>query len=130
MRDIKFRALADVKIGPNLYTRQFVYGGIYVHDETCSYITTNDFEFVSFLNGTLGQFTGLQDEKAIDIYNNDICYVEGHGNCLVKTCVYYGVTFVNAEGSEVSAIDCMPDGDAFTVIGNIHQNPELLENKQ
>jgi uncharacterized phage protein (TIGR01671 family) len=113
MRDIKFRAW-------NLIDKSMV--------DWCSIKYSFD-TFIKSKHYQVMQFTGLQDEKSIDIYNDDICYVEGHGNCLVKTCVYYGVTFVNAEGSEVSAIDCMPDGDAFTVIGNIHQNPELLENK-
>jgi len=39
MRDIKFRALADIQTGPNEFKEGFVYGGIYIHEEVCKDIT-------------------------------------------------------------------------------------------
>ena len=78
-------------------------------------------------DGFLMQFTGLTDKNGVDIYEGDICYVEGLGNAFVEVCYLSGVEFHHVDGHSTSALDCISEQDLFEVIGNIHSNPELLE---
>ena len=75
----------------------------------------------------LMQFTGLTDKNGVDIYEKDICYVEGQGNCFVELCMFSGVEFHHVDGNSASALDCMSEQDLFEVIGNLYENKELLE---
>lgn len=75
----------------------------------------------------LMQFTGAFDLHSNELYEDDICYVEGLGNCRVGIRHFYGVTFYAIDGQECPLIDCMAENDSFKRIGNIHENPGLLE---
>ena len=74
----------------------------------------------------LMQYTELKDENGVEIYEGDICLVEGLGNCEVDICKFYGAVF-KQDGCEHPVIDSIADGDSFEVIGNIYENPDLLE---
>ncbi len=73
------------------------------------------------------QFTGLTDKNGTDMYSGDICHVEGLGSCAVEICPYCGVTFVDTSGQSTPLIDCDAEQDLYHVIGNIHQNKNLLK---
>ena len=71
-------------------------------------------------NQTIGdsdQFTGLQDSQGVDIYEGDIV-TWGEG---VIESVFFDDGLFQTESSCLD--DCM------LVVGNIHQNPELLRNQ-
>lgn len=76
----------------------------------------------------LMQYTGLKDMNGVEIYEGDI--FEGHKRFVVKYDEYYGgfLPFTDDGGC-----GCCSDGsagqsvDTGKVIGNIHENPELLE---
>lgn len=97
---------------------------------------TNELAFVR--PETVGQYTGLTDRNGTRIFEGDI--VEMHGGCdemdmreyNIRCMVVYGRTGYGADIGFAGAyksgmrISLMCEG-CLTVIGNIHDNPELLE---
>lgn len=72
---------------------------------------------------TVGQFTGLTDKDGKAIFEGDIFYDEyNESNCLIT---FDEGSFCIVEDNVCqSACGCSMNG--FEVIGNIHDNPELL----
>lgn len=90
----------------------------------------------------LSRFTGMKDKNGKDIYEGDILHgrEEGDGETTAWTDVYYIVFFKNAgfyvrEKSikeDSSWCDHLSDNDIvdyYEVVGNIYENPELLNQK-
>lgn len=84
---------------------------------------------------TLGQYTGLEDDNNVKIFEGDILEIDT-GDEVYTTAVYtYGNTLcVDVRGMEydTTAMDFANDiwGDTWSkvcVIGNIYDDPELLE---
>ena len=139
MREIKFRAIGAS--GEMLY-------GLPSHDlpnttayydefshRMCWHTETGGLANQPYKNGTLMQYTGLKDENGVEIFEGDVVVVEGW--------VCRGDGYYDDSIQLVSMIDgawSLGFGDDFfeehlydtdyviKVVGNIHQNPELLEN--
>lgn len=88
--------------------------------------------------GSLGQFTGLFDKNGKEIYEGDIieythevCLEDGPGTFNGVVCFRCGVFCIEEdEGSPLWQLECeSEDYGGICVIGNIHDNPELLTNK-
>jgi hypothetical protein len=121
MREIKF--IAYVKFLNEIQNVQelFCDGGV----------ITDDYDYaLAHDDIILMQFTGAFDSDSVEIYVDHVCAVEGLGNCRVGICPFYGVTFYAKDNNEWALIDCITEGDSFKVIGNVHENPELLEGNE
>ena len=85
-----------------------------------------DFANVAVVDETVGQFTGFKDIDDKEIFEGDFIQNE------VNPFEIYEVAMVNGCWSAEDKVDCgvlhwFLDNAPFKVIGNIHDNPELLE---
>jgi len=122
MREIKFRALKD-----DISNCNFLYGHLIYDDEEVPIIFYKDDENGHIrrntcLKGTEGQFTGLYDKNGKEIYEGDLLHRYMN--------VYWKVVFENSEWRAVGFSVLYLSANQFIeceVVGNIHENPELLK---
>jgi uncharacterized phage protein (TIGR01671 family) len=142
MREILFR-------GKRTHNGEWVYGDLIRNSKVdCfTYIAkgtgckVDDAEIgkaVKVFPSTVGQYTGLTDKNRKKIFEGDIVRTK-HGD--VKKIIYkdywgafgveYGLLFDKESGKHVKAHGGLShfygDSQFYEVIGNIHDNPELLE---
>lgn len=136
-RQIKFRALPFFN-GTIDSDKEFLHGSdLRIKDDRL------------WLNGvkcqieTLGQCTGLKDRNGVEIYEEDVCIAD-HGfvgkKCLVRY-VSSKAAFMFEVLEDVTSADYrrlqgqlryinqykFQTSDKIEIIGNIHQNPELIK---
>lgn len=139
MREILFR-------GKN-YDGEWI-EGFFVHQGRCYEIYHKDYEeFPSrFIEPkTVGQYTGLTDKNGKKIFEGDVIRVKyslrlpaGFGNSI--RIVTHGIDFIATvifdkcrfclEKANGEVCEMPLDSEAVEVIDNIHDNPELLEEKE
>lgn len=78
---------------------------------------------------TVGQYTGLKDKNGKRIFEGDIVEREKFGGKTLFEIAYELeiATFIGVAKKGMWFTTFDNDGDCFEVIGNIHDNPELLE---
>ena len=131
MREILFR-------GKRVDNGELVYGWLCRVGDKYANIVEKDTEVLcSVSTKTIGQYTGLTDKNGKKIFEGDIIkivpdYDYSDDYSISKVYSYNGVFCVDYHGDDFDSTalgfleDYLPDGD-FEVIGNIHDNPELLE---
>lgn len=123
MRELKFRA-------KNRHTGEWLYGDYHregkVHYITKPSLYLREYAPIEFIVDakTTGQFTGLRDKNGKEIYEGDIVrYIDCNDTISVNV-----VRYADAGFTPVCEIAWMADieGTECEVIGNIHDNPGLL----
>lgn len=140
MREIEFRGKA---IHPNSLEQivgSWAYGGIFENK-----IITRNLDMNSHYHGfiseieidlkTIGQYTGLKDKNGNKIFEGDIAktsYIRAYGIAEYATIPIIGVVEF-LEGTWVinnrvnDMIPLWSETNEIEILGNIHDNPELLE---
>ena len=126
MRTIKFRG-KRVDNGERVYGyfARFAHGEIPVILEE----TESELKDYKVIPDTVGQFTGLLDNKGNDIYEGDIVANDfGNAyivNMTVEWCTdgYWALHEIDGDDTMHFVADYLKE---IEIIGNIHDNPELL----
>lgn len=123
MRDILFR-------GKRALTKEWIFGDL-AHCENGLFMSDKEGDFVKVKPETVGQYTGLTDKNGNKIFEGDILVF-----CKGATYPYQiewdgmGWKLYRADGKRIKeAFECneIHYVNISEVIGNIHDNPELLE---
>lgn len=118
MREIEFR-------GKLINSKIWAYGNLDIKKNKTAIITPDDTplgRYGEVDTETVGQYTGLKDKNGVKIFEGDI--VRSYAD-VFRAIVEYNTSFAGwfpfcNERTGIYADEC-------EVIGNIHDNPELLE---
>lgn len=145
-RKIIFRGYSEI--------HGWIYGDLNQYPDGDAYITENsDGESLSYQvePDTIGQYTGLKDSKGNKIYGGDIIQFtvpDGTIRLFVVEWAEEDRKLISLSGFEhdgnpvrfcgwcfnwngfhlyPTVIDGIPDNEKMTIVGNVHDNPELLK---
>jgi len=118
MREIKFRAWEKDK-------REII--SVYDIDFKTKMINIRTGAWRTFYEIELMQYTGLKDEKGKEVYEGDVI-IDHNGKGIIE-CIDSVASFrVNYKNGEAKwFIDYMEFDGWIEVVGNIYENPELME---
>lgn len=138
MRDIKFRG---IRIDTNpIYKSKWAYGYLIIDDSGEVNIVKNygddAYSWDAVVPESVGQYTGLKDRNEKEIYKGDIArnklgsigVIEYHSSW---AAFYFKLAIGKNEDGDIvkmtSSIPMWREWATLEVIGNIYENPELLE---
>lgn len=133
MRENKYR-------GRRLDNGEWVYGSLVINNNlayiynghSCPSEVNFEYDFIPVDPTTVGQYTGLKDKNGREIYEGDIVNDDETINGSVYSQEYViehseiHCGFVGVAAQRLLTPSCFDD---VKVIGNIHDNPELLKTK-
>ena len=117
MREILFR-------GKRADTGEWIIGDLYhvLKSKKDYLIAPIDEMGVDVVASTVGQYTGLTDKNGVKIFEGDILRAADYP----KDTLTFSINWYDYGGFNTLGVN----PSAFEAIGNIHDNPELLEGKQ
>ena len=116
MREIKFRAWDKI------HKEMSTWSSLYDNPNLWEYILSHNEQFENWIGDiVLMQFTGLTDKNGKEIYEGDIILFNNFGDTLDKVVYSPGCFHTSGGGYLLDEIR------EIEVIGNIYENPELLE---
>lgn len=119
-RVIKFRGYCNEK-------QRFIFGGISIFQHEATIFDEDDITNSAYEvnNQSVGQFTGLKDDYDIEIYEGDIILFSSNNQKEIVEFNDDKCKFQYSDGTDIN--DGNRYGQIKIVIGNIFENPELLE---
>lgn len=134
MREIKFRAWDEafgMGLVHELVWEQTSLGSVALSG---AQVLVNDGTKSEFFDAScpLMQYTGLKDKNGVEIYEGDI--LVHLGRRFNAPVIFNGGAFVlshdNSNSFDADAMNIYPHNLTSEVVGNIYENPELLEAQQ
>ena len=107
MRQIKFRGLS-------VDQKQWAYGFVVIVQNRAWILQDIGGIAIEVNPKSVGQFTGLSSKGGVDIFEGDVVYLAGYGDCCV-------------DWPFLDLFEASFEGDIGEIEGNIHQHPELLK---
>lgn len=146
-REIKFRGQTRrkgeriINMAGDKCEANWVYGGIFPQNDSGDfaiiYQQVPTIDKFSVYADTVGQYTGIEDKNGKEIYDGDIvklpAWITNHGDYAVckftdlssDTYPIIGFAFFDLKGNLVDS----DEWDEYEVVGNVYENPELLQNE-
>lgn len=127
MREIKFRGRGAPR------GKQWFYGDLDTHTSGVCILDNDTLHTV--ISETVGQFTGLLDADGREIYEGDIVEILPQFSAKqglkrkfhLPAVVRWDERRARFVVISKEILDSIPDSECVSVIGNVHDNPELLE---
>ena len=120
--------------GKSLTSDEWIYGSLlqingdaYIYHRETGHIYSYSLNagFIKVSKESVGQFTGLKDKNGVKIFRDDLTKINGAIYHVVYLNGAYG--FVDVKSGDFWQYACNLATSSFgEVIGNIHDNPELL----
>lgn len=140
LREIIFR-------GKQLTNNEWIYGNLIITKDNKYFITKERDSAETFCFGascievnseTVGQFIGLKDKNGTRIFEGDIvkfeCDLDGDGEISTELIeIYYDKTiasFLGHSNQQKELPVTLDYLDECEVVGNMYDNPELMENEE
>lgn len=130
MREILFR-------GKTVDSGRWIFGDLSNYGDSYTGITTTKgfsiIDSAEVTPETVGQYTGMTDKNGTKIFEGDIICREFHGDYYTGVVYFtddfygYSVTFIDGTTPEIMPLSEFHKTRYIEVIGNIHDNPELLK---
>lgn len=123
MREIKFRAWhKGKKIISEVLGIDILHKEIFFSNGDVDYCEISDFKYIELM-----EYTGLKDKNNKEIYDGDIFHIGGKKILYVVEWIDCGLKGRQIKNKSWIGLDYWKDD--IEVIGNIYENPELMEDE-